>query len=356
MPIDLRAGGNIEGINLTVADVRPVRIRGQVLSGGRPAAGAQVSIYPRNNANGSLTVRGSSANDMGFFEFRNVAPGTYEVAATVNGSGPGVMFLGTPLGAAAGLTTANVTGGRGGRNPGQPVMAVRVPVDVSTSDIDGLALVLETGFNIGGKLAVDGAATNDTIASLTGARIQMQSDPLIPQLAIAPVNPESDGTFSVTGVTSGTYRLTVSGLPRNMYIKSARFLGADILSNGMRVDGEPRGSLDILLGATPGSLDAVVTDDKQMPEAAVTVVLAPDTAQQKRIDLYRSATSDASGKVHWDGVAPGDYKIFAFEDIENGAWTDPEFMKAYESRGKSVHIDDHGRANVDVRVIPYNAK
>src|SRR4029077_8697075 len=152
----------------------------------------------------------------------------------------------------------------------------------------------------------------DSAASFTGIRIQLQSDPLIPPLAIVPVNPEADGTFSITAVTSGTYRLTVSGLPRNTYIKSARFLGTDILSTGMRVDGEPRGSLDIVLGSTPGSLDAVVMDDKQMPEAAVTVVLAPDTAQQKRMDLYRSAASDASGKVHWDGVAPGDYRIFAF--------------------------------------------
>jgi len=355
MLIDLRAGGNVEGINLTVADVRPVRIRGQVLSGGRPAVGAQVSIYPRNNANGSLTIRGTSANDMGFFEFRNVAPGAYEVAATVNGAGPGVMLMGTPLGAAAGMTAATVVGGRGGRNPGQPVMAVRVPVDVSTSDVDGLALVLETGFNVAGKVIVEGTTVNDSAATLTGIRIQLQSDLLIPPLAIVPVNPEADGAFSLTGVTSGTYRLTVSGLPRNTYIKSARFLGNDILSNGMRVDGEPRGSLDIALGSTPGSLDAVVMDDKQMPEAAVTVILAPDAAQQKRLDLYRSAASDSSGKAHWDGVAPGDYKIFAFEDIESGAWTDPEFMKAYEGRGKSVHIDDRGRANVNVQVIPYKA-
>jgi hypothetical protein len=123
----------------------------------------------------------------------------------------------------------------------------------------------------------------------------------------------------------------------------------------MRVDGEPRGSLDIALGSTPGSLDAVVIDDKQMPEAAVTVVLAPDAAQQTRMDLNRNATSDSSGKAHWDGLAPGDYKIFAFEDIESGAWIDPDFMKAYEGRGKSVHIDDRGRANVNVQVIPYKA-
>jgi hypothetical protein len=354
-PIDLRAGGNVEGVNLTVVDVRPVRIRGQVLNGGRPASGAQVSFYQRSNPNGSLTIRQTTANEMGTFEFRNVASGSYEVAATVNAAGPGVVLLGTPLAASAGLTTAYVSTVRGGRNPGQPVLGVRVPVDVSSSDVDGLSLVLETGVNIAGKVAIEGNSSSDANPSLTGIRIQLQSDPLIPPLAIPPANPEPDGTFSVVGVTAGTYRVTVAGQPRNTYVKTARFAGVDILNNGLRIDGDPRGQLDIVLGSTPGSLDVVALDEKQMPESGVTLALVPDQPLVKRIDMYRNATSDASGKVHWDGVIPGEYKIFAWEDVESGAWADPEFMRNFEDRGTSVRIDDRGRATVNAKVIPYKA-
>jgi hypothetical protein len=354
-PIDLRAGGNVDGVNLTVVDVKPVRIRGQVLSGGRPAAGAQVSFYQRNNLNGSLTIRGATASDTGAFEFRNVAPGSYEIAATVNAAGPGVVLLGTPLGAAAGVTTANVGAGRGGRNNGQPVLGVRVPVDVNSSDIDGISLVLENGYNIAGRTTIEGVVSNDILSSVTGMRILLQSDPAIPPLAIAPAFPQADGTFSVTGVTAGTYRLSIAGLPRNIYVKTARFAGEEVYNSGLRIEGDPRGQLEIFLGATPGSLDAMAVDDKQMPEAGVSVALVPDPSQVKRMDMYRSATSDATGKVHWDGVIPGDYKIFAWEDIENGAWADPEFMRNFDGRGTSVHIDERGRANVNVKVIPYKA-
>jgi len=354
-PIDLRAGGNVEGVNLTVVDVRPVRIRGQVLSGGRPASGAQVSLYQRSSPNGSLTVRQSTAGDMGNFEFRNVAPGPYEIAATVNGPGPNVVLLGTPLGAAAGVRTVDVVGGRGGRNPGQPVMGVRVPVDVNSADIDGISLVLENGYNVAGKITVDGVTSNDVLSALSNVRIQLQSDPVIPPLAVAPTNPEADGTFAITGVTAGTYRLTVAGLPRNMYVKTARFSGVDVYSNGLRIEGDPRGALDIVVGTTPGSLDAVALDERQMPEAGVIVALVPDPSQVKRVDMYRNATSDASGKVRWDNVIPGDYKIYAWEDVENGAWADAEFMRNYEGRGTNVHIDDRGRVTVSPKVIPYKA-
>ena len=354
-PIDLRAGGNIEGVNLAVVDVRPVRVRGQVMNGGRPAAGAQVSFYQRSNLNGNLTVRGARTSDTGTFEFRSVAPGSYEIAATVNAAGPEVVLLGTPLAASAGLTAANVGVGRGGRNPGQPVLGVRVPVDVNSADIDGISLVLENGYNVIGRMTMDGTTANDALASLTSVRIQLQSDPLIPPLAIAPSFPEADGTFVIVGVTAGTYRLNVAGLPRNMYVKTARFGGTDVYSNGLRIEGDPRGQLDIVVGSTPGSLDAVVLDEKQMPESGVTVALVPDPSQVKRIDMYRNATSDAMGKVHWDGVVPGDYKIYAWEDIENGAWADPEFMRNYDGRGTAVHIDDRGHATVNVKVIPYKA-
>jgi hypothetical protein len=353
--IDLRAGGSMEGVNLTVVDVRPVRIRGQVLSGGRPATGAQVSLYQRSNPNGNLTIRQATTNDTGAFEFRNVAPGSYEIAATVNGSGPTMMMMGTPLAGAAGFTAATPVAGRGARNSGGPVQGVRVSVEVSSADIDGLSLNLENGVNVVGRLSVDGVASSDILSTLTGVRIQLQSDPVIPTLGVSPASPEADGSFTVAGMTAGTYRLTVAGLPRNMYVKAARFGGADVFNGGLRIEGDPRGALEIVVGATPGSLDATVTNETQKPEPGVTVVLVPDPSQVKRIDMYRNATTDASGKVRWDSVIPGDYRIYAWEDVESGAWTDPEFMRNYDGRGTAVHIDERGRTTVTVKVIPYKA-
>jgi hypothetical protein len=352
-PVDLRAGGNVGGVNLTLADARPVKIRGQVLNGGRPAAGAQVSLYQRNNPNGTLTVRSAPVNnDTGAFEFRNVAPGGYELIATLNGFGPQALFVGAPLGNAAGLTAANVAiGGRGGaRVPGAPVMGARAQVDVNQTDVEAVSLSLEMGSTVTGRVTVDGQAAN----SLNFIRLQLQADPLIPLLSIPAVNAEADGTFSVEGVTPGMYRLSVAGLPQNTYVKSARLGGEDVLNGGFKMDRSPNGTLDIVLGNAPGIVEATVVDDRQMPVSAVTVALVPvSSAQEKRHEIYRSATTDSSGKITLQNVVPGEYRIFAWESVESGAWTDPTFMRTFQNNGVAVRVTEGGRALVDVRVIPY---
>jgi hypothetical protein len=353
-PVDLRSGATVGGINFTVVEARPARIRGQVMNAGRPAAGAQVSIYQRGNTSGTLTVRNVPVSDTGAFEFRNLAPGGYELIATFNAPGPGALLVGTPLGNAAGLTAANAAVGRGPRIPGAPVMAARTQVDIVSADVEGVSLLLENGFNVNGRITLEGRSASD--GSLNGVRIQLQSDPLIPPLAIPAVNPEADGTFSVTGVSPGNYRLSVGALPRNTYMKAALLGGIDILNTGgTRLEGEPRGGLDIILGNAPGSLDAAVVDNRQMPVAGVTVALVPDSARRKRYDLFRQATSDSSGRIHLDNVVPGDYKVFAWEVVESNAWTDPDFLRTYENNGVAVRITEGGRGATDVQVIPYKA-
>lgn len=347
--IDLRPGATFGGINLTVAEARPVRIRGQVLNGGQPARGASVSIFPKNQT-GGLTVRSAPVNDSGAFEFRNIAPGSYELAATLNGAATAVFMAATPA-ANAGAVQAFSVGGRGAA-PAGPRMAARSSVDVLTSDVEGLSLVLQQGFNVAGRVTVDGRAgvEGDGLASL---RLQLQSEPNVPPLALPAANLDANSAFLFEGVTPGSYRLSVNGLPRNMYLKSARLGGVDILNGGLSLDGDPRGGLDVVLGTSPAVLQVNVVDEKQLPVPAVTVVLVPDFAQQKRFELYRSTTADASGLARFDTVVPGDYKVYAWEDVEPNVWTDPDFMRGYENRGVAVHIDEGGRPSASVKVIPY---
>jgi len=84
----------------------------------------------------------------------------------------------------------------------------------------------------------------------------------------------------------------------------------------------------------------------------VKVALVPDLAYRNRDELYRSAVTDAAGKFKLQGVAAGDYRVFAWEEITDGTWQDAEVLRNVESRGKAVRIGEGGETAVELIAIP----
>jgi len=68
--------------------------------------------------------------------------------------------------------------------------------------------------------------------------------------------------------------------------------------------------------------------------------------------FYRQALTDASGRFTISSVTPGDYKLFAWEEIERGMYLDPDFLQSYEDSGKPVQVEEGGSLNLQVDLIP----
>jgi hypothetical protein len=164
----------------------------------------------------------------------------------------------------------------------------------------------------------------------------------------------ADGTFRMNNIPPGDYRLEVTtGIFRRLggqgYIKEARFEGSDVLGSPLRFSGS--GSLDIVIAMGGGKLDGVVTDARSQPVAGAQVVLVPDRARF-RSDLYHTIRTDRSGRFSLAPVAPGDYKVFAWESIEEFSWFDPDVLTRYESRSRTAHVAETSNETIDVRIIP----
>jgi hypothetical protein len=50
-------------------------------------------------------------------------------------------------------------------------------------------------------------------------------------------------------------------------------------------------------------------------------------------------------------VSPGEYKLFSWEEVENGAWEDPDFLRPFESKGETVEVKESEQKRVDVVAI-----
>ncbi|MGA2427277.1 MAG: hypothetical protein ABSH13_02130 [Candidatus Acidiferrum sp.] len=40
------------------------------------------------------------------------------------------------------------------------------------------------------------------------------------------------------------------------------------------------------------------------------------------------------------GIAPGDYQLFSWDQVEDGAWEDADFLKPFEEKGEKVTVEE----------------
>jgi hypothetical protein len=84
-----------------------------------------------------------------------------------------------------------------------------------------------------------------------------------------------------------------------------------------------------------------------------TVVLIPKSEKRRsNVQFYKTATSDQKGLFTIKSVDPGDYKAYAWEDVETQAWMDPEFVKPVESKGTTITVDPSGQHQLQLKAIP----
>src|SRR5262249_10566055 len=146
------------------------------------------------------------------------------------------------------------------------------------------------------------------------------------------------GKFVIDNVMPADYQVQVTDLPAGTFVKSMRFGSIDLLNGSLRVQPRNADRLSITLSANGGAVEGIVTNKNGQTLANAPVALVPDASRRQRADLYRSASTNESGGFHLDGIAPGDYGVFAWEDIEDGLWRDPDFIRRNEAAGKIIHI------------------
>jgi protocatechuate 3,4-dioxygenase beta subunit len=321
-PIDLPPGIVFSGVDLTVARVPLYRVEGQVMNGatGQPAPNVSLMLEP---AGGRTPMTPASSrqtiDDKGHFRLEGIVPGSYELSGLVS-------------------------------NQTVPLTA-RMHLEIGNADVQNVSLNLMPGFMVKGTLRIEGQVSQDE-QNLGRIRVMLR-----PATQGGGANPSStvssDGTFTIPQVPSGDYRITVTGMPQNAYIKAARYDGTDVLNEGLRLDRESSASLEVIVGADAPTINGTVQNEKQEGAAGVTVVLIPDPPLRARFDLYRMGSTDASGRFHIEGVPPGNYRAFSWEwDVEMGAWQDPDFIRDFDNRGKPVRINEGATSNIDLIVIP----
>ena len=90
MLIELPPGINYTGVDLPVIDARAVGVRGQIVNSltGQPAIGAAINLVPRRGTVATGSTARAIVGAGGVFEFRHLAPGSYDLVLD-----PGNLWL-----------------------------------------------------------------------------------------------------------------------------------------------------------------------------------------------------------------------------------------------------------------------
>jgi hypothetical protein len=106
---------------------------------------------------------------------------------------------------------------------------------------------------------------------------------------------------------------------------------------------EESAPVEITLSTGGGEIRGIVRNKKGDPTTA-RVTLVPQPSRRGNTLLYRRAVSNASnGQFTLPDIAPGEYKVFAFESLPANADESAEFLAKYETRGHAVTVDAGAR-------------
>lgn len=309
--LDLTGGQQLRGIDMTLRKTRAARIRGRVI---KAAGMSSVTIGLI-----SVTAGGGSSSDSvglhdpdGKFEFHGIPPGSEILFAT--------------------------------GNVGDKQYMARLPIEVGSTDIEGLELRPLPPAELRGRVRIEGRPDFNV------AQLQLVLDTAMGERTFAsPVG--ADGTFLLTGMVPDIYHFSVIN-SQDLYLKAIRWGDGDITDHGLDLTGMPASaSLEVILSANAGQIDGSVENEKSEPASSVMVTLLP-VGPRRMKPFFKVAVTNARGQFLIRGVAPGRYKVFAWDEVNPDAVLyDPEFMQPFDSMGKNIEISEQGKETVQLKLI-----
>jgi hypothetical protein len=236
IPIELKGGADIRGVDFSYKSAFTVTVKGKITSavplrsGGGPLANVpslfNLYLFPHESPAPESQVRSPKSASVrnearlpgdGLFEIRNVAPGTYDLGVELNG-----------------IEAKRYT--------------ALVPITVGFATLENVTVNIQQPSSINGTvIAADPSMQN----GLAGVRVEVQrSSTQSAEMAGFLLWPggftDASGRFTIRDIPSGGYRLTMTS--SSAVIVDVRQNGKSILNNGLTITEGPPSPVEVIVG------------------------------------------------------------------------------------------------------------
>jgi hypothetical protein len=261
----------------------------------------------------SNSVSNNPDRATGKFELRNVRSGSYELFAVV-------------------------------QDRASKYYLAHQMIDVGTQDVIGIILNLKSGTNLNGRVTAG--------LGKPAPRVRVHLRPTAPLPNWPGITVVStDGAFTVPDVPESYYTIVIEPLEQNSYVAELVQGRDSILDRGIvTVAPGQADTLEALIQPSTSRIRGTVVGSPGQLAGGVIITLVPDESRRENLGLYRRTTA-MNGSFYIDGVAPGPYRLLAWETIPDGAELNAEFMEAYRDNGTDLVVASGSTSSVEVRLI-----
>lgn len=237
------------------------------------------------------------------FEIRNVFPGSYLLVAVLGNR---------PVG--------------------------RVPIEVTSKNLDNVSIPLVATVSLVGKMRRDGADPH----ALFGNVSLTPTEPGMPEPSVSQVS--TDGRFEIKDISPDRYHLSVGA----GWVKSVMLAGKE---TGVDLDLRSAADNDVLeitIAVTHGVAEVFVVDEEgKLLTDSPFVALVPDTSMKLR-QTFHLVRADRMGRATFF-VPPGSYRAFAFGDNPG---FDLESFDGILGKGARLEVKANSTERVSVHPTP----
>lgn len=328
--IGMAGGSRLEDFNLRLRRERVYSVTGKVMWNGALVKDPIIVFVtlPGRHPFSSLQTKDGS------FRMRDQLPGQYVLQAATSG----------PVGRGTGTLSG------------------KLEFTIKDSNLDGLVLALEQGVAVSGVLKLNGsdwqsqfnqpAGTTGAPAPVSRPTVRLTAEESADRLD---ADANDDGSFKFQPAGAGRYLLNVMGLPKGAYVKSARYGTLDVTRAPLQIGGAGA-PLEIDVSLKGATVTGALSGDKGEPLRGISVTAWPKIPNLGDSALgVRGVMTDQKGTFTISGLAPGEYYVAAWEEIDFGLLWELSFLGRFTGEATGVKLDEGSQTSVTVKLITRDA-
>jgi hypothetical protein len=321
--ITLGLSQELTSIDFAVQLVRTARVSGTLTtSNGKRLTNGMVALDSEIARGQRMAYSGRAQGD-GSFSIGRVPPGSYRLIARGRAEGTE-----------------------------EPLTAV-MPISIGDGDLTGLSVSLNPGATITGQIVFEGGRTPSAGTSASQVRVLARALEADSIGGNPTANVRADRSFELRGLSPGAAVIQIARPPSGWALKSVMIGARDVTDVPVELkSGDHLTDAVITLTEAVTELSGTVINERREPQIDYTVVIFPaDPAEwshvSRRIDGRRV---DQSGQFRFTGLPAGRYLLALVDAVEQGQWTDPEFLDQIKSGAATLTLNDGERKVQDVTV------